>query len=234
MIYPLFFNKGEVCEIRAIGIQGKNAAWVGFAKGIVSGYFDDPEAFAKAAAALDKAEARGVYFTLNPVNPALLARSTNRLKVPKSTTQDQDIVAIRWLPIDLDPKRPSDISSTDAEVALARDLGKKIAAWLEGDLGFAKGLRAESGNGFHLLYRLPDLPNDEATHKLIVDAMAVIKVRFDNEQVEIDPATVNPARIWKVYGTIGRKGDSTKDRPHRKSKLYTKRPTELADVPICP
>lgn len=234
MIYPLFFNKGEVCEIRAIGISGKNAAWEGFAKGTVSGYFDDPEALEKAAAGLDKAKARGVYFTINPVNPALLARAANRIKVPKSTTQDGDVTCARWLPIDLDPRRPSDISSTQEELHAAIDLAKEVAAWLEGEIGFAKGIRAESGNGCHLLYRLPDLPNDEESHKLLVAAVAAIQARFDNDRVDIDPVTINPSRIWKFYSTTGRKGDSTKDRPHRKSRLFPKQPTKIEDVPITP
>lgn len=228
----LFFAPGEVCEIRAIGAQGKNPGWEGFSKSIVSGYYDDPEAFAKGAAILDRAQARGIYFTLNPVNPALIARASNRLKVPKSTTQDVDIVCIRWLPIDLDPRRPADISATEDEVAAALSVGKEIAAWLEGDLGFSKALRAYSGNGFHLLYRLPDLPNNDDTHALIVGAMAAIKARYDNDAVDIDPAVVNPARIWKCYGTTGRKGDPTTDRPHRKSTLIPKQPSVLADVPI--
>lgn len=232
MLYPLFFNLGEVCEIRAIGAQGKNPGWEGFARSVVSGYYDAAAAFEKGARILDKAQARGVYFTINPVNPALIARAFNRLKVPKSTTQDADIVCIRWLPIDLDPKRPADISSTEAEVQAATDVGKKIAGWLEGELGFSKAIRAYSGNGFHLLYRLPDLPNNEETHKVIVAAMVAIKAKYDSDAVDIDPAVVNPARIWKCYGTTGRKGDPTTDRPHRKSTLFPKQPSVLADVPI--
>jgi hypothetical protein len=234
MIYPLFFNKGEVCEIRALGLSGKSTAWEGFAKNIVSGYFNNAEDFAKAATALEKAQARGVYFTINPVNPALIARASNRLKVPKETTQDKDIVCVRWLPIDLDPKRPAGISSTNTEVDAAVAVGKEIAAWLEKDLGFSKAIRAYSGNGFHLLYRLPDLPNNEETHKIIVAAMAAIKAKFDSDTVDIDPAVVNPARIWKCYGTTGRKGDPTTDRPHRKSTLFPKQPETLDNCPVCP
>ena len=231
-IYPLFFAPGEVCEIRAIGVSGKNPGWQGFAKSIVSGYYNDPEAFGTGAGFLDKAEARGVYFTINPVNHALIARASNRLKVPKSTTQDADIVCVRWLPIDLDPKRPADISATASEVQTAIDLGKKVAAWLEGELGFGKAIRAGSGNGCHLLYRLPDLPNNAETHQLVVDAIAAIAEKFKNDLVDVDVTTVNPARIWKLYGTIGRKGDSTADRPHRKSSLFPKQPKVLEDVPV--
>jgi len=232
LLYSLFFNPGEVCEIRAIGAQGKNPGWEGFARSVVSGYYDSPEAFETGAGILDKAQSRGVYFTINPGNPALIARAVNRLKIPKSTTQDADIVCIRWLPIDLDPKRPADISSTETEVQAATAVGKEIANWLEGDLGFGKAIRAYSGNGFHLLYRLPDLPNNEETHTIIVAAMAAIKTKYDSDTVDIDPAVVNPARIWKCYGTTGRKGDPTTDRPHRKSQLFPKQPSVLADVPI--
>ena len=231
-LYQQFFHPGEVVELRAKGVSGKNPGWEGFSRSIVSGYYNEPVAFDKGAAVLDKAKAMGVWFTINPVNPALLARAVNRLKVAKSTTQDPDIVCIRWLPIDLDPKRPADISATDEELAAAVARGKAIAAWLEEELGFAKGLRAYSGNGLHLYYRLPDLPNNEETHKIVAAAMAAIKAKFDDDQVDIDPTIVNPARIMKYYGTTGRKGDPTADRPHRKSSLFQKQPTVLDDVPV--
>lgn len=223
-VYTIFFHPGEVVEIRAIGVYGKNPAWEGFAKGTVSGYFDNAEAFEKAATSLEKVQAPGIYFTLNPVNPALIARAANRLKVAKQTTQDQDIVCIRWLPIDLDPKRPAGISATDAEAALARETARLIACWMEEDVGYPRAIRAFSGNGYHLLYRLPDLPNDAVTHSRIVKAIYTIADKFKNRTVDIDLSVHNPARIWKLYGTTGRKGDHTPDRPHRKSYLIEKMP----------
>ena len=106
-VYDLFFSPGEVAEIRAIGCSGKNAAWEGFCRGVpgvIAGYFDNAEDFEKAAVGLDKARPAGVYFTLNPVNPSLLARAVNRLIAsPKSTTTDKDTKVLRWLPVDLDP-----------------------------------------------------------------------------------------------------------------------------------
>ena len=72
----------------------------------VAGYFDD---WAKLAAAAAQLQARGVYITLNPVQPALLARAHNRVKdltAGDSVTGDADIVARRWLPVDCDPVRP--------------------------------------------------------------------------------------------------------------------------------
>ncbi|HZP26102.1 MAG TPA: hypothetical protein VFB90_03545, partial [Dehalococcoidia bacterium] len=54
-----------------------------------------------------------IYFTLNPVNPALLARANCRI-LPKAekTTADEDIRGYRWLLIDIDSQRPSGIGST--------------------------------------------------------------------------------------------------------------------------
>ncbi|MBE9571635.1 MAG: hypothetical protein IMF11_13485, partial [Proteobacteria bacterium] len=235
-VYELFFEPGEVVEIRALALTGKSRDWEGYARknNVVSGYFDNADDFAHAAQALDERKARGVYFTINPTDPSLIARANNRLIAsPKATTTDQNIKCLRWLLIDLDPDRPSEISATDEELKEAQILGKKITDWLEeGDLKFAKGIRAGSGNGYHIEYRLPDLPNDDEHRSLVERAVRAIEAVFHNETVKVDLKVFNPARIWKLYGSFGRKGDSTKERPHRKSYLFSDQPTKLADVPI--
>ena len=33
--------------------------------------------------------------------------------------------------------------------------------------------------------------------------------------MKVDQSTFNAARIWKLYGTVARKGDDMPDRPHR-------------------
>ena len=67
--------------------------------------------------------APGIYFTLNAVDPRLLARRHNRLKQLKKdkdpTTADKDITARRLLFVEVDPDRPSGICSTDGEKAEA-------------------------------------------------------------------------------------------------------------------
>ena len=56
-----------------------------------SGYFDSPESLAESAAKWDgKAN---LYFTLNPVNPALMARASNRIADKAETTSaDVDVI----------------------------------------------------------------------------------------------------------------------------------------------
>jgi len=155
---------------------------------------------------------------LNPVNPALLARAANRVRPMTkgdSATSDSDILARRWLPLDLDPKRPSGISSTDDEheaaLARARQIRDALAA-----AGWPPPIMADSGNGAHLLYAIDEPSNDDGLVKRILEALAV---RFDDDLVSIDRSVFNPARIWKLYGTPARKGDSIPDRPHRLARI---------------
>ncbi len=199
-----------------------------------SGYFDDPGELAKRAEVLDADPAvAGIYVTLNPVNPALLARRANRIKMRLSrkdaTTSDADILSRRWLPVDIDPVRPSGVSSTDEEHDLALATAEKIAVWLA-EQGFPIPIKADSGNGAHLLYRI-DLPNDEAATDLVRGCLATLDALFSNANVTVDTANHNAARIWKLYGTVSRKGDNTPERPHRRAKVLSV-PDELAVVPV--
>ena len=120
---------GQVIEVRALTDQFTH-----------SGYFSDHAALIKAVEPLDADNSvHGIYVTLNEVNPALLSRRANRIKMrlgkKDSTTSDADILRRRWLPIDIDPLRPSGVSSTDEEHGLALAKAEEIARWMVG-LGF--------------------------------------------------------------------------------------------------
>ena len=215
-IFHSFFRQNEVTEIRALGLTGKGP-WEGWAKGTVSGYFDDPVKFAKAAESLDKLKkATGIYFVLNPVNSALLARGNNRLVVPKNTTTDEQVVCHRWLLTDTDPIRPSGISATDQETLLATNRINKIVAFLQ-ESSFPGPIKCNSGNGSHAIYRLPNLPNSQEITDLKKLALQALHHKFGGNGVDVDQKVFNPARITKLYGTWARKGDSVPDRPHRQS-----------------
>ena len=214
---------GGVVEVRALADGATH-----------SGYFDDHEALARAVEALDADPAvAGIYVTLNTVNPALLARRANRIKMRLSrkdaTTADTDILRRRWLPVDIDPVRPSGVSSTDAEHAAALDAAGRIAAYLS-EQGFGEPVRADSGNGAHLLYRV-DLANDEAATEVVKGVLTTLDALFSNDVITVDTANYNAARIWKLYGTLSRKGDSTLERPHRRAKILSI-PPEMEIVPL--
>lgn len=206
---PLVFRAGGVVEVR-VPKAGRNRT--------ISGYFSDPDRLAQELERLEGHGFRGVYWTLNPVNPALLARADHKLKsFVETTTSDADVLR-RWLlPVDLDPRRPSGISSSDVEHAAALELAHLIRSQLAAD-GWPAPILADSGNGAHLLYRL-DLPNDAASTDLIKRVLEALSNRFSYETVAVDVTTYNASRIFKAYGTTARKGDSTEERPHRLSRI---------------
>jgi hypothetical protein len=204
---------GQVVEVRALTDQFTH-----------SGYFSDHDALVRSVEPLDAdGSVHGIYVTLNEVNPALLSRRANRIKMrlgkKDSTTSDADILRRRWLPIDIDPLRPSGVSSTDEEHGLALAKADEIARWIAG-LGFPDPVRADSGNGAHLLYRI-DLPNDEAATALVKACLMTLDALFSDERMNVDTANFNAARIWKLYGTVSRKGDNTPERPYRRSRILS-------------
>ncbi|MDI6719904.1 MAG: hypothetical protein QMD46_09870 [Methanomicrobiales archaeon] len=216
------FPHRQVVEMRALGEDR-----------VASGYYDDYARLAEHARALDADPAvHGIYVTLNEVNPALLARRANRIKMrlhrKDATTGDGDILRRRWLPIDIDPVRPSGVSATDAEHARALQRADAIAAWLA-DLGFPGAVRGDSGNGAHLLYRI-DLENTDENRDLVKRCLEVVAALHGDDTVSIDTAVCNAARIWKLYGTRSRKGDDTPERPHRRSRLISV-PPRIETVP---
>jgi hypothetical protein len=210
----------QVVELRILGVstQGSRRTHT------VSGYFDHLETLVKAAAAYSKA--KGVYITPNPVNPALLSRAMNRVRVMgerDASTTDADVTRRHWLLLDCDPVRPADISATDEEHRLADGRAGDIRDALKGE-GWPPPVRGDSGNGGHLLYRI-DLPNDEPSRVLIQRVLDGIAFRFNDGSVVVDQKVFNAGRIWKLYGSVARKGDDTPQRPHRLSRLL-----EIPDV----
>jgi hypothetical protein len=200
----LLHEPGSVFEVR-IPKAGRH--------GTVAGWFDAPE---KAAADSRWDGKFNIYVTLNPVKPALLARAANRLKErADKLTQDADVVCRRWLLVDCDPVRPAGISSNNEEKEAARKRGREVWRWLS-ERGWPAPVAADSGNGFHLLFRV-DLPNDDKNRDLVKSCLEALAARFNDESVTVDTSVFNAARIVKLYGTMSAKGDNTKERPHRRS-----------------
>ena len=95
--------------------------------------------------------------------------------------------------------------------------------------GWPQPIYADSGNGAHLLYRI-DLPAKDAG--LVERCLKPMAEGYaDYAMVKVDTATANPARIWKLYGTLARKGHSTADRPHRLARLVDV-PERVEVVPV--
>ena len=199
----IFISAGSVAELRVIDADSGN----GFGK-TYSGYFNDLDQMATQAAKFD-GKAPAVYFTVNPCSEALLARAANRTRAVKKEplTADHDIARRSWFMIDVDPVRPKGISSTDEEHTYAQRKAADIRDYLT-SLGWPLPVVADSGNGGHLNYRV-DLPNDKEAAELIKAVLGALSDRFSDDRAEIDRTVFNAARIWKLYGTSAKKGDST-------------------------
>ena len=191
-----------------------------------SGYFDSPESLAESAAKWDgKAN---LYFTLNPVNPALMARASNRIADKAETTSaDVDVIRRRWLFIDIDPDRPSGISSTEEERQAARLVLDEVVSFLD-NKDWPQPIVAMSGNGWYLLYPI-SLPNDPSSLELVQGVLVSLATRFNNEAVHIDTTVCNAARLAGLIGSMKVKGDFLTDRPHRRSQLESV-PQQLAVI----
>ncbi len=205
----LFLSPGCILELRALHvIEAHNRK-----PHIVSGFFDADHLHEMARHAIDLSQsAKGVYFTLNPINRDLLARRCNRVgEASNDLSMDKDVVKRRWLLIDVDPQRVAGVSATDVEKNKAQTKVLVIQEYLR-DQEWPDPIVADSGNGYHLLYAI-DLPTeDEGLVKRVLHGLAD---QFDDEAVKVDRSVFNPARIVKLYGTQARKGDHTPDRPHR-------------------
>jgi hypothetical protein len=208
----LLFEPDQVLEVRVLdGIPSS-----GWSKPrTFSGYFRGCEAEKVVAELMALKAWAGVYITLNPINPALYARSASHLKEARATTADVDVTARRRLLFDFDAVRPKDISSTDAEHQAAMNRAQGARQYLRDELGWPEPLFASSGNGGHLVYGV-DLPADDG---IVEQALRALAGLFSDDAVAVDVTVGNAARICRLYGTLTCKGDSIPERPHRLARI---------------
>ena len=80
--------------------------------------------------------------------------------------------------------------------------------------GWPEPMLADSGNGWHLNYRI-DLPNDANATALVKGVLEHLKNIFPM----VDTANINASGVCKLYGGWARKGEHSDVRPHRKSAV---------------
>ena len=220
----LWFQAGDVFEVRVLDAVSADYR----REHIESGYFDYEHISAVPEALKRLLSFRGVYVTVNPVNPDLLARAVNRLRPAgrNPTTADTDIVRRRWLLIDCDPRRASGVSSSNAEHESALAKAREIRDGLS-SLGWPDPIMTDSGNGAQLMYRI-DLP---ATDGGLVQKCTNAFALAADDAVSIDTSVHNPARIWRLPGTMNCKGDSIPERPHRMARILEE-PQDIVPVSL--
>lgn len=204
--WDIFKSHGQLTEVRILGKS----------KAVYSGYFTDCETMLSELRKYDGLG--GMYATINEIKDACSGREqANRIvKSPKATTNDKEIENRRIILLDFDPERPADTNATDEEVKLAEACMKSVYRYLR-DQGFSAPVVANSGNGYHLLYKV-NIPNTDENTKTVELFLKALDMMFGNEQtVKVDTSVFNASRISKIIGTPSNKGSNTQSRPQRMS-----------------
>ena len=200
----LLCDPADAIEIRAPSAKPVGAkAPANIVKRFPPGAFDAAAAWAVKLSGY----APAVYRVMNGVKPG--NSPTGRGKAATAA----DVPWRRVILIDVDPVRPPASSSTEAEKEEALKVVEAVRTHLDG-LGWPAPVLADSGNGWHLLYRV-DLPNDDAATELVKAALHALARRFDTGEAKVDTAVFDAPRLVKLYGTKACKGPDTAERPHR-------------------
>jgi P4 family phage/plasmid primase-like protien len=180
---------------------------------VAVGYFDSWEAALRAVES-EPSQYKAAYFTLNPVKlPTGIPVNPTSLHSSANAAGASDIARRTWLLIDCDPPRQSKTNSTAEEKGAAREQADRIREWLCSH-GWPQPVLADSGNGWHLLYRI-DLPNDDVSKALLEKFLARLKQLFPM----VDAGNFDAPRLCKLYGSWARKGEHSEERPWRRSAI---------------
>lgn len=174
----------------------------------LTGVFDNIEALINNAIVAEE-EGYACYFCMNPTNHLPM----NEI-APGSAIHDDEIVNRHLMLIDCDPTRPAKTCSTNEEKREALDVALMVLHYLK-NKGWPLPFVADSGNGYHLLYRIDLHPKSN----LIEKCLLALSQKFTVPTVKIDTVVFNPSRICRFYGTLNCKGENTPERPHRYSKM---------------
>lgn len=172
------------------------------------------------------------YTTLNPVSYTL-----EKSCKPMPFADANDIVDYLWLPLDFDPIRfeinsfgerqalsAAGLSASDEELRNAEQAVGFVSDTINLVCGVAPTVLALSGNGMHSMYRVEargDIPETKSLVHSILKMLGKIYTETPLREtwVRVDTTVANPARIWKLYGSVANKGENTKERPWRTSKV---------------
>jgi hypothetical protein len=146
------------------------------------------------------------YIVMNPLRPDFDGKNARK----------EDILHRRLLLVDLDRSGTRDDPATTQELDAARAVAKSIMAFTA-NLGLPEPSIVMSGNGYHIYYRLADLPNTPETTRLIEGTLQNLADIFNTDSVEVDTKVSDAGRMTKIPGTIARKGRESTERSYRQA-----------------
>lgn len=228
-------NKSEIYKWWDVFKGGKDLTEIRILDGqkTYSGYFKDVNQIIAALEPYSNLPHAQIYFTLNHINEACYSRAQrDRIILIKRepTTGDLDIDGRTHVLIDLDPKRPTGVSSSEEELNYAYLKAVDMYKYLMSQ-GFNEPIVGRSGNGYHITIACRIGAAPEKT-EVIKRFIKVLSLMFSDEHVDVDEKVFNLSRICKLPGTMAMKGDNSIERPWRISQIVSVpqniQPTEFA------
>ncbi len=200
-------------EVRIVYNDGK----------VRSGYFKGEDILVKELEKVNLDDCN-VYITLGQIHEGCYCRKQRDRFIEckgknAPSTSENDVIAFRWFLIDIDPKRPSGISSSDAELKHAMIVALRVIEFMA-KLDFDSYIIALSGNGVHLLYRINEDATDE-NKQMLADCLKAVDAECSDDIVKIDSVNFKKAQVCKLYGTLAQKGSNTPERPFRMSRIIS-------------
>lgn len=206
--FSILVSPGKLSEVRILRKRPKN---------VYSGIFRTADDLLKALHKMDLLNTN-IYIVLNAINESCAAMEQyGQFLAGVETIKDGDIDYYVWFVIDIDAIRKSGISSNNEELKGSFSVATTVYNFLR-ENSWPEPVKAISGNGAHLLYKIA-LANNDENKKLLQDCLKVLDQFFSNEHAEIDTTLATPAHTIKLYGTLAQKGRNTEDRPHRMSRI---------------
>lgn len=154
------------------------------------------------------------YLTVNPVKEYCEAREQYySLRKCRIMTQNEDVDRLTWFALDVDPEHPAGTSATLEEKHRAFLQAKEVYAYMAG-MGFTDPMIVDSGNGYHLKYKI-DFPNTDEAQGML----EALNTSLCDQFSMVDRSVKNAGRILKLPGTIAMKGRHTADRSYRPARI---------------
>lgn len=220
--WDVFKNGKELTEVRILDGQRT-----------YSGYFKDINLLIAAIEPYSNIPHAQIYFTLNHIKEACYSRAQKDKIIQikrEPTTGDTDIDGRTHVLIDLDPKRPAGVGSSDEELNYAYYKAVDLYNYLMSQ-GFNEPIVGRSGNGYHVTLPCRIGAEPEKT-EVIKKFINVLSLMFSDDHVEVDEKVFNLSRISKLPGTMAMKGENSLERPWRMSQIVCVpkniQPTEFA------
>ena len=194
---------------------------------MLSEFSKDKRNLARFVARIDNdPEIKAIYVQLQVLNPMSLK------DVPKGKgVKRHHVSRYRWFVIDIDTLRPNKAENNATEEEKEHSLlaARAVSLHLQ-KLGWPEPVFCDSGNGWHLVWKI-DLSNTQEHYQMLRSCLLALSAKFDNEHAEIDCSLAEPEQIIKLWGTMVRKGENTPLRPWRRSSVMTM-PGSIESVPF--